>query len=205
MDHLDFPKVARQDFGIDGIELVNQFMMKQAKDQAYLAEFKKRAAGEGVNILLIMCDGEGSLGDPDPKKRLQAVINHHKWADAAKFFGAHSIRVNADTKGEGSYEEQQKRAADGLRGLSEYCGKLGLNCIVENHGRLSSNGAWLAGVMRLVNLPNCGTLPDFGNFQIAEGQWYDRYQGVAELMPFAKADGIRATKRLLETVRAELS
>ncbi len=252
MDHLDFPKVARQDFGIDGIELVNQFMMKQAKDQAYLDEFKKRAGSEGVKILLIMCDGEGSLGDPDSKKRLQAVMNHHKWADAAKFFGAHSIRVNADTKGEGSYEDQQKRAADGLRNLSEYCGKLGLNCIVENHGRLSSNGAWLAGVMRIVNLPNCGTLPDFGNFQIAEGQWYDRYQGVTELMPFAKAvsaktnnfdaqgncvetdyrrmmkivldagyhgyvgieyegdklseaDGIRATKRLLETVRAELA
>lgn len=252
MDHLDFPKVARQDFGIGAIELVNQFMMKQAKDAAYLAEFKKRADGEGVKIVLIMCDGEGALGDPDPRKRLQAVINHHKWADAAKFFGAHSIRVNAETKGEGSYEEQQKRAADGLRGLSEYCGKLGLNCIVENHGRLSSNGAWLAGVMRIVNLPNCGTLPDFGNFQIAEGQWYDRYQGVAELMPFAKAvsaktndfdaqgncvetdyrrmmkivldagyhgycgieyegeklsepEGIRATKRLLETVREEMA
>lgn len=252
MDHLDFPKVARQDFGIGGIELVNQFMMKQAKDQSYLAEFKKRADSEGVKILLIMCDGEGSLGDPDPKKRLQAVINHHKWADAAKFFGGHSIRVNADTKGEGSFDDQQKRAADGLRSLSEYCAKLGLNCIVENHGRLSSNGAWLAGVMRMVNLPNCGTLPDFGNFQISQGEWYDRYQGVAEMMPFAKAvsaksnnfdaqgncvetdyrrmmkivlaagyhgyvgieyegdklseaDGIRATKRLLETVRAELA
>ncbi len=252
MDHLDFPKVARQDFGIGGIELVNQFMMSKAKDQSYLTEFKKRADGEGVKILLIMCDDEGSLGDPDSKKRAAAVQNHHKWADAARFFGCHSIRVNADTKGEGKFVEQQERAADGLRSLSEYCAKLGLNCIVENHGGLSSNGRWLAGVMRLVNLPNCGTLPDFGNFQISQGQWYDRYQGITEMMPFAKAvsakandfdaqgncsetdyrrmmkivlaagyrgyvgieyegerlseaDGIRATKRLLEKVRRELA
>lgn len=192
IDHLDFPKVAQQNYGISAIELVNQFMMTKAKDQSYLAEFKKRADGEGVKILLIMCDGEGSLGDPDPKKRLQAVVNHHKWAEAAKFFGCHSIRVNADTKGEGSYEEQQERAADGLRSLSVYCSRLGLNCIVENHGRLSSNGAWLAGVMRMVNLPNCGTLPDFGNFSLGDGKWYDRYQGVTEMMPFAKAVSAKA-------------
>ena len=192
IDHLDFPQVARQNYDINAIELVNQFMMTKAKDQSYLAEFKKRADGEGVKILLIMCDGEGSLGDPDPKKRLQAVVNHHKWAEAAKFFGCHSIRVNADTKGEGSYEEQQERAADGLRSLSVYCSRLGLNCIVENHGRLSSNGAWLAGVMRMVNLPNCGTLPDFGNFSLGDGKWYDRYQGVTEMMPFAKAVSAKA-------------
>ena len=191
-DHLDFPQVARQSYGIGAIELVNQFMMTKAKDQSYLAEFKKRADGEGVKILLIMCDGEGSLGDPDPKSRLQAVVNHHKWAEAAKFFGCHSIRVNADTKGEGSFEEQQERAADGLRSLSVYCSRLGLNCIVENHGRLSSNGAWLAGVMKMVNLPNCGTLPDFGNFSLGDGQWYDRYQGVSEMMPFAKAVSAKA-------------
>ncbi len=187
MDHMEFPIVARRDYGIHAIELVNQFMMKKAQDQAYLREFKNRADGEGVKILLIMCDDEGSLGDPDPTKRRRAVENHHKWADAAKFFGCHSIRVNAATGEAGSYEEQQKRAADGLRTLSEYCAKLGLNCIVENHGHLSSNGAWLAGVMRIVNLPNCGTLPDFGNFQISPGKWYDRYQGVREMMPYAKA------------------
>jgi L-ribulose-5-phosphate 3-epimerase len=187
LDHLDFPRAAKRDYGIDAIELVNQFFMDKAKDQTYLGEFKKRAEGEGVKILLIMCDGEGSLGDPDTAKRKQAVENHFKWADAAKFFGCHSIRVNAETGSSGSFEEQQKRAADGLRALSEHSAKLGLNVIVENHGHLSSNGAWLAGVMRLVNLPNCGTLPDFGNFDLGNGQQYDRYKGVTEMMPFAKA------------------
>src|SRR5258705_8176732 len=56
LDHLDFPKTARQDFGIEAIELVNQFFMDKAKDRSYLAEFKKRADDEGVRVLLIMCD-----------------------------------------------------------------------------------------------------------------------------------------------------
>lgn len=194
MNHLDFPKVARQDYGLDGIELVNQFFMDKAKDQAYLQDFKNRADGEGVKVLLIMCDGEGHLGDPDAAKRTLAVENHYKWADAAKFFGCHSIRVNAAS--EGSYEEQQKLAADGLARLTEYGANQGLNVIVENHGGISSNGEWLAGVMKMVNHPRCGTLPDFGNFCVRfEGNpWqtpcaeeYDRYKGVEELMPFAKA------------------
>ncbi len=187
LDHLDFPKTARQEFGIDAIELVNQFFMDKAKDRGYLAEFKKRADGEGVRVLLIMCDDEGALGDPDEGKRRQAVENHYKWAEAAKSFGCHSIRVNAETRGAGSFEEQQERAADGLRRLSGFGAKLGLNVIVENHGGLSSNGAWLAGVMRKVNLPNCGTLPDFGNFELGGGKEYDRYKGVTEMMLFAKA------------------
>jgi sugar phosphate isomerase/epimerase len=187
LDHLDFPKAARQDYDIDAIELVNQFFADKAQDATYLAEFKKRANGEGVKILLIMIDREGALGDPDPATRTKAVENHYKWVEAGRFFGCHSIRVNAETKGVGSFAEQQERAADGLRRLSVFAAGHGLNVIVENHGGLSSNGAWLAGVMRKVNLRNCGTLPDFGNFQVSQSESYDRYKGVAEMMPFAKA------------------
>lgn len=187
MSHLDYPKVAKREHGITGIELVNQFFFDKAKDQAYLREFKGRAESEGVRVLLIMCDGVGSLGDPDAAKRKAVVEGHYPWADAAKFLGCHSIRVNAATGNVGSFEEQQKRAADGLAGLSDYCATLGLNCIVENHGGLSSNGQWLSGVMKIVGKPNCGTLPDFGNFNVGRGEVYDRYQGVKELMPYAKA------------------
>lgn len=187
MTNLDFPRVARRDFGIDGVEYVNQFWMDKAQDQNYLKELNRICDGEGVTSVLIMCDREGNLGDPDPAKRKQAVVNHHKWADAAKFLGCHSIRVNAATGNVGSFEEQQARAADGLASLSTYCATLDLNCIVENHGGLSSNGGWLAGVMKRVNMKNCGTLPDFGNFVISPTEMYDRYQGVREMMPYAKA------------------
>ncbi|MBG88354.1 MAG: xylose isomerase [Verrucomicrobiales bacterium] len=188
MTNLDFPKLARREFNIGAVEYVNQLFMDKAKDQKYLNTLKDICDGEGVKSLMIMCDSEGALGDPDTNKRNTAVENHKKWADAAKFLGCHSIRVNAQTQNVGDYEEQQKRAADGLTKLSEYCQPLGLNVIVENHGGLSSHGKWLAGVMKMVGRDSVGTLPDFGNFKIDRkaGTEYDRYQGVEDLMPFAK-------------------
>lgn len=185
IDHLDFSTIARNDYSIDAVEYVNQFWKDKARDTAYVAELNRRAANAGVRQLLIMIDGEGRLGDPDAKLRSQAVENHYQWADAAKALGCHSIRVNAASAG--SYDEQKKLAADGLSRLSEYAGKLGLNVIVENHGGLSSNGKWLASVLAAVNMSNCGSLPDFGNFRVSDKEEYDRYKGVAELMPFAKA------------------
>jgi sugar phosphate isomerase/epimerase len=145
----------------------------------------QRAADQDVFQHLIMCDGEGRLGDPDESARLQAVQNHHRWVDAAKTLGCITIRVNAAS--EGTWDEQAKLAADGLRRLCEYGDQVGINVIVENHGGLSSNGKWLTHVMRLVDHPRCGTLPDFGNFNLGNGETYDKYLGVAELMQFAKA------------------
>jgi L-ribulose-5-phosphate 3-epimerase len=184
MDHLDFAKVAKEEFGIMAVEYVNQFFKDKAEDAAYLAEMNKRASDLGVKQLLIMIDGEGNLGDADLHKRAEAVKRHYKWVDAGKTLGCHSIRVNAASSG--SYEDQVHRAADGLRALSEYAKTAGLNVIVENHGGLSSNGQWLAATIQKVGMDNCGTLPDFGNFNIGGGQHYDRYQGIQELMPFAK-------------------
>lgn len=185
MKHLDFAKVTKEDFGIDAVEYVNQFFKDKAEDSAYLAEMNSRAADLGVKNLLIMIDGEGALGDPDEAKRTKAVENHYKWVDAAKTLGCHSIRVNAQSKGD--YDEQINLAADGLRQLSEFASGRDMNVIVENHGGLSSDGKWLAAVMKKVDLDNCGTLPDFGNFRVSRSEEYDRYLGVEELMPYAKA------------------
>jgi L-ribulose-5-phosphate 3-epimerase len=180
MDNLDFAKEAHG-LGFQAVEYVNQFFKDKAEDTKYLAEMKKRADDLGVKSVLIMCDDEGALGDPDARRRSQAVSNHHKWVRAAKFLGCHSIRVNAYS--EDSYDEQLKLAADGLRRLGEYAAEHKLNVIVENHGGLSSNGKWLAGVIKQVDLPNCGTLPDFGNFPPE----IDPYEAVETLMPYAKS------------------
>jgi sugar phosphate isomerase/epimerase len=191
IDAMDFPRVARERYGIGAVELVNQFFMDRARDGAYLKEMKRRAGDAGVSILLVMCDGIGEMGDPDPAARGRVVDGHVRWLEAAAVLGCHSIRVNAGSKG--GYEEQQKLAADGLHRLSTLAVGYGLNVIVENHGGLSSNGAWLAGVIDRVGLANCGTLPDFGNFcmdwsrEKEADAWYDRYLGVEQLMPFAKA------------------
>ena len=149
-------------------------------DQKYLADMKKRAADAGVRSLLILIDGEGNMGDPDPAGRQRAVKNHFRWVEAARFLGCKSIRVNAHSRG--TPDEQLKLVADGLRQLCDLARPLEIDVIVENHGGLSSDGGWVARLMKAVNLPNCGTLPDFGNF----GQ-YDRYRGTTELMPYAKA------------------
>jgi len=185
LDPLDFAEIAHN-LDIEGLEYVNQFFMDKAKDAAYLKELKKRADEFGCQSVLIMCDNEGHLGDPKEKDRFQAVENHYKWLEAAKFLGCHSIRVNAHSKG--SFEEQQKLVTDGLYRLCEKGQEFGLNVIVENHGGLSSNPDWLLGVMKAVDMPNVGTLPDFGNF----GD-HDPYRGVELLMPYAKGVSAKAS------------
>ncbi len=195
LDHLDFAAKAAS-FGIDGVEYVNTFFKDKARNSAYLAEMNLRAEDAGVRQLLIMIDEEGGLGETNDTLRKQAVDNHRKWLDAAHTLGCQSIRVNA-------YGDSTDRAArhtatvEGLGELATLAAQAGLNVIVENHGGLSSDGAWLSGVMRAINMPNCGTLPDFGNFCLRSGntamgekpcaEEYDRYRGVEELMPFAKA------------------
>ena len=249
-DPLDFPVVARQEFDIEAVELVNTMYFDRTDDTAYLNELKSRANNEDVKILLIMIDGEGHLGNPEDALRKEAIERHYRWVNTAKLLGCHSIRVNMPSSGEP--EEMKEYAIDGLSRLSEYATKESINVIVENHGVLSSNGEWLADVMTKVNMDNCGTLPDFGNFKLGNGEWYDRYKGVTEMMPFAKAisakskdfneageetntdylkmmkivteagyngyvgieyegdalseyEGIKATKKLLESVREKLS
>ena len=188
--HLDFAKVAH-DHGIFAIEYVNQFFMDKAKDKTHLAEMKQRAADLGVKSLLIMCDNEGNIGHPDETRRNKTVDNHRKWLDAAKFLGCHSIRVNAASAG--TWEEQVKLAADGLARLTKFGAEQDLNVIVENHGGLSSNADWLAEVIKKVDDKRCGTLPDFGNFQIKAGESYDSYRGVKKLMPWAKGVSVKDT------------
>ncbi|MGP1346971.1 MAG: sugar phosphate isomerase/epimerase family protein [Phycisphaerales bacterium] len=190
IDHLDFAREARE-LGFDAIEYVNTFFKDKANDPAYLNQMNTRATDQGVKQLLIMCDGEGRLGDPDNNARARTVENHGKWLDAAAKLQCHAIRVNAAS--EGTPEEQQRLAADGLRALCERADPLNLSVLVENHGGLSSNAQWLAAVIRRVDHPRIGTLPDFGNFctdwsrSDDPAAWYDRYKGVDELMPHARA------------------
>jgi sugar phosphate isomerase/epimerase len=136
-----------------------------------------------------MCDREGNIGDPDTAKREKTVDNHRKWIDAAKFLGCHSIRVNAGSAG--TWDEQVKLAADGLAKLTAFGDAEGIHVIVENHGGLSSNADWLAEVIAKVDHPRCGTLPDFGNFRIKEGESYDSYKGIKKLMPWAKGVSVK--------------
>jgi sugar phosphate isomerase/epimerase len=197
-DPMEFPAMAAS-YGIHCIELVNTFYFSKAGDMDYWAAFKKKCDDAGVSVGLIMCDALGDLGDPDGDARKEAAERHYPWVDIAAYLGAASVRVNAG--GEGDPEEVAARAANGLRMLAAYAAEKGINILVENHGGYSSDGQWLAGVMEQVDMENVGTLPDFGNFCIEQGpegcvREYDKYKGIAELMPFAK--GVSAKSRVFD-------
>jgi len=184
MTNLEFPLKAKKDFGINIVEYVSPFFKKKETDEAYLKELLSITKGEGIQNHLIMVDGEGMLGDTDANARKTAIENHYKWVNAAKVLGCKTIRVNA--AGKGTKEEVKTAVVDGLGRLTEFSKQHNINVIVENHGGYSSDADWLSSVMKQVNSPFCGTLPDFGNFRISETETYDLYKGVAALMPFAK-------------------
>lgn len=230
MSNLDFAAKAKKDFGISVVEYVSMFFNDKHTDSAYLADLKKRASDAGVKNHLIMVDGL-NLSDLDDEKRKKAVESHYAWVDAAKFLDCLSVRVNLGSMDmPGTAEEEAKASVDGYGKLLEYGEKVGLNIIVENHLGRSCNAQWLAGIMKQVNHPRAGVLPDFGNFCIKRSKpetndiagWmktkcleqYDLYKGVEELMPYAKgisakthkfkADGEEAEmdyKRLFDVIR----
>lgn len=202
MTNLDFPVIAKNTYGISVVEYVNQFFKDKAEDTKYLNELLRRCNDNDVKNHLIMCDDEGPLADTDSRKRERAVENHYKWVNAAKTLGCATIRVNAFSEEEGSAEDIQDAAVDGIGKLAEYAEKIGINIILENHGGYTSDGEWMAGLMKRINKFNVGTLPDFGNFCVKrEGghvwngkciEQYDRYKGVYEMMPYAKGVSAKA-------------
>jgi sugar phosphate isomerase/epimerase len=188
--NLDFPGITKKEFGINIVEYVSRFFKDEAKNTDYLNDLNKRAKDNGVSNHLIMIGGEGNLGDSDGAKRDQAVENHYKWVEAAKYLGCKTIRVNA--YGDGTKEELAGALKDGMRKLCEFAAKMDINVVIENHGGYSSDATWLSKVIKDVGMPNAGTLPDFGNFCIKKDKSgkcideYDRSEGMKGLMPFAK-------------------
>ncbi|HER09758.1 MAG TPA: twin-arginine translocation signal domain-containing protein [Bacteroides sp.] len=182
LDNLDFPAYTKKNFDIHALEYVNQFFPSSSKE--YAEELLKRTIDLNMNNVLIMIDEEGDLGDQYEPKRRRAVERHFEWIECAEVLGCHSIRVNAAGRG-----TEEGVAAAVVRSLTELCRFAedhAIHVIVENHGGYSSSGQWLAAIMKEVNMDNCGTLPDFGNFRISGTKTYDRYLGVKELMPYAK-------------------
>ena len=189
MDHLDFARMS-QGFGCVGLEYVNAFFKDKATDVSYLKERNSRAEDHQQKNILIMIDGEGGLAEKNTKKRFVNIENHYKWVEAAQVLGCHSIRVNLS--GGEDRLDAQKAGIDSLNRLAEFAKPYDVSVLVENHGGFSSDGSWLSNVMQNVSRENVGTLPDFGNFCIERKEQecisaYDRYQGMSELMPFAKA------------------
>lgn len=204
-DPVDFASIAKTEYDISGVEYVNQFYQEQATDERFWQGMATRAQEAGVQSLIMMVDEKEKLGDLRSKNRIQAVEDHYKWVHAAKLLGCHSIRVNAF--GKGSLEELKTSLTDGLGRLTEYAAKENIHVIIENHGLHTSNAAYMVGVIKAVNNPFLGTLPDFGNW-CTSAEWggtktsqqceeiYDPAKGLAEFLPYAK--GVSAKSYTLD-------
>lgn len=194
LDPIDFASIAMEKYNIDALEYVNGLYPDKGKDEKFWQQMKDRSTDAGVKNLVMMVDDEGDLGTASENKRLQSVENHYKWVHAAKLLGCHTMRVNAF--GDSDREIYRMAIMDGMSRLADYAAELDINIVIENHGLFSSDAALIAGIIKEVNRPNFGSFPDFGNWCLS-AKWgttqgdcdkvYDRYQGVAELLPYAKA------------------
>jgi len=194
MTNLDFPVVAKTKYDIDAVEYVNQFFKDKAKDITYLNQLKQRCSDNGVKSVLIMVDQEGPLADKDNTLREKAVEDHYKWVEASKHLGGHAIRVNLH--GDSNAEEWHAASVKSLTKLTAFAEKMDMTILAENHGTWSSNADMLAKVIQEVNNPRCRTMVDFANFCVRREKgdlwespcvdWYDKYKGVEELLPYAK-------------------
>lgn len=202
LDAKDFASITKNDYGIAAVEYVNSFYKELGTNEAFWQDMKNRSDQVGVKNLLIMVDDEGDLGDTNDIARKTAAKNHRKWIHAAKILGCHSIRVNAFSNGDKA--AAHAALVDGMGQLCTYAAKENINILIENHGLFSSDGKFITQVIQEVNLPNFGTLPDFGNWCLNE-KWgstqnnkcnevYDRYQGVKDFLPYAKGYSAKSYK-----------
>lgn len=194
LDAVDFASIAMDKYQIDALEFVNGLYPGKATDEKFWGKMNGRSKDAGVKNLVLMVDDEGDLGSASEKERLQSVENHYKWVNAAKLLGCPTMRVNAF--GDSDREIYRMAIMDAMSRLADYAAKLNVNIVIENHGLFSSDAALIAGIIKEVNRPNFGAFPDFGNWCLS-AKWgttqgdcdkvYDRYQGVSELLPYAKA------------------
>jgi sugar phosphate isomerase/epimerase len=187
--NLDLPRILREELQINGLEYVNQFF--ENPTMGYLRQLKKNCDGYGITSVLIMIDDEGDMADADRKERMQAAVAHRKWVDVANFLGCHAVRCNMGGPRENWQADKDvvSRAAESFTDLLNYAKGAGLSVVIENHGRASSDPAVLVALMKAVNRPEFGTLPDFGNVNPGA----DHEQVLRQLVPYAKGISVKAS------------
>lgn len=183
--NLDFPRIAREQFGIEGLEFVNQLWDAPTSD--YVRRLKSNMASTGTKAVLIMCDGEGFMGHTEKAERMAAADNHRKWVDITAELGGHAIRTNMypgqkQPSSPAEVADFVNRCVESFTRLCEYAAPRNISVIIENHGGISSDPDVVVRLMKQAGLKNLGTLPDFGNFP----KETDKYAAVAKLMPYAR-------------------
>ena len=182
--NLDVPRICREEFDINGLEFVNSFF--ELPTSRYLQRLKRNADDNGVQLILIMVDGEGNMAAATKEERAQTVLNHRKWIDIAYTLGCHAIRTNCAGPRDATAEEMLNYAEESYTNLLEYAKEAQINVIIENHGGISSDPDFLVALMKRFNHPEFGLLPDFGNFDDDI-----RTEALRKVIPYAKGISVK--------------
>ncbi len=192
---LDFPRVAREEFDINGIEFVNTLF--ELPTYNYLKKLKSNAEKYRVEMVLIMVDDEGETCDPNKEERVQAATNHYKWVDIAKFLGCHAIRTNCRGPQNAPKDQALEWAADAYQRLLDYAAPKGIRICIENHGGLSNDADWMVALFQRVNHPSFGSYPDWRS----PTSGFDNYAYLKKMLPYAVGMSYRNQPTEEETAR----
>ena len=191
-DMLEMPKMTRDEWDIDAIELVNGMLPQSdalKNDMKYYDQLAKNAADNNVKILLIMIDGQGNVGTKSDRMLERTVENHNNWIDVAAGLGCHSVRMNWGGAPKGWEDDEAlldafvEMSVPGFRAICDHGDKKNINVTLENHWGPSSYIEPMKKLMKAVDHERFGTLPDFGNFP----EDVDKYEAIDFLMNHAKA------------------
>ncbi|MBK7606236.1 MAG: sugar phosphate isomerase/epimerase [Saprospiraceae bacterium] len=177
--NLDFPKIAREDFGLNGIEFVNTLF--EVPTEGYLKKLKANAATHGVTMVLIMVDDEGDGASDTSAGRKQFDINHRKWIDIAHYLGCHAIRTNCRGPKDADKNEALKWAIESYSMLLDYAKSSGIKVVIENHGGVSNDPDWMVSLMKSINHPLFGTYPDWRS----PSPEFDNVTYLEKMLPYA--------------------
>ena len=193
---LDFPKIAREDFDLNGIEFVNTLF--EVPTIEYLNTLKRNAADENVQMILIMVDDEGDGCASGKEERKQFAINHRKWIDIAQYLGCHSIRTNCRGEENIDSNEALKYAAESYHLLLEYAEEANINVLIENHGGVSNDADFMVQLIKEVDHPLFGTYPDWRE----PSDDFDNYSYLQKTLSYAK--GMSYRNQPTEELTAEM-
>jgi L-ribulose-5-phosphate 3-epimerase len=177
--NLDIPRIAREDFGLNGIEFVNTLFEVPTVD--YLNQLKKNAGDHGVTMVLIMVDAEGDGCEPTKELRKQFVINHRKWIDIAHYLGCRAIRTNCRGPEDVDKDEALKWAAESYNMLLEHAIPAEISVCIENHGGVSNDADWMVALLKEVNNLYFGSYPDWRG----PSDRFDNVDYLEKMLPWA--------------------
>ena len=192
---LEFPRVAREAFDINGIEFVSTLF--ELPTYSYLKKLRSNAEKYNVTMVLIMVDDEGETCDSNKEGRIQSAINHRKWVDIAKFLGCHSIRTNCRGPRNAPKESALEWAADTYQRLLDYAAPMGIRVCIENHGGLSNDADWMVDLFKRVNHPFFGSYPDWRGPSTS----FDNYNYLQKMLPYAQGLSYRNQPTEEQTAR----